>query len=99
MLALEIDHEDLVFVPDFTWSSTVNVVEIVGARPTVDIDLKTQCMDLFHLEKKLKEHLSHKKLIMFVHQHGYPMNMSKISELSKIYDCFVVEDAALRYRF
>tara|TARA_B100000212_G_scaffold45845_1_gene29595 strand:+ start:11340 stop:12437 length:1098 start_codon:yes stop_codon:yes gene_type:complete len=97
LLALEISHEDLVFVPDFTWSSSVNVVEIVGAKPIfIDIDLKTQCMDLLHLEKKLKEHTGHKgkKLIMPVHQHGYPMNMSKISELSKVYDCFVVEDAA-----
>ena len=97
LLALEISKGDIVFVPDFTWSSTVNVVEIVGATPVfVDVDLNNYCMDLNHLNNKLEEFKDHigKKVLLPVHQHGYPMDMEKLNLLAKKNDCLIVEDAA-----
>lgn len=97
LLALDISKNDIVFVPDFTWSSTVNVVELVGAKPIfIDVDSKNYCMDLDHLEKTIHNYKDHKgkKLILPVHQHGYPMDMNSLSKIAIKYNCLVVEDAA-----
>tara|TARA_B100000989_G_scaffold229542_1_gene176437 strand:+ start:8852 stop:9976 length:1125 start_codon:yes stop_codon:yes gene_type:complete len=97
LLALEVSNDDIVFVPDFTWSSTVNVVEIVGATPIfIDVDINNYCMDLNHLDSKLSQYENHpgQKIILPVHQHGYPLEMKKLKKLAKENKCFVVEDAA-----
>ena len=97
LLALDIGKGDIVFVPDFTWSSTVNVVELVGAKPIfIDVDSRNYCMDLGHLEEKIHNYKDHKgkKLILPVHQHGYPMDMNSLSKIATKYSCLVVEDAA-----
>tara|TARA_X000000368_G_C23039736_1_gene716342 strand:+ start:497 stop:1597 length:1101 start_codon:yes stop_codon:yes gene_type:complete len=97
LLALDISEGDIVFVPDFTWSSTVNVVELVGAKPIfIDVDLNNYCMDLLQLKKKIEINKEHKgkKLILPVHQHGYPMDMHALNKIAKKFDCLVIEDAA-----
>ena len=97
LLALDIKKGDIVFIPDFTWSSTVNVIEFVGAIPIfIDVDLKNYCMDIDTLETKVSEYeeIKGKKVILPVHQHGYPMDMEKINIIARKHDCFVIEDAA-----
>ena len=45
--ALNIGRNDEVIIPSFTWVSTANVVEILGAKPIFcDIDLKNFNIDI-----------------------------------------------------
>ena len=44
------------FSTRFTWPSTVNVVEIIGAKPIfIDVSLENHCMDLSKLEETLED--------------------------------------------
>ena len=97
LLALEIKQGDYVFLPDSTWPSTVNVVEIIGAKPIfIDVSLENHCMDLSKLEETLERFKNHsgKKVVMPVHQHGHPMNLTQLNQLKKNYNLLLVEDAA-----
>ena len=71
LLAIEIKQGDYVFTR-LHWPSTVNVVEIIGAKPIfIDVSLENHCMDLSKLEETLRD-LNHsgKKVVMPVHQHA-----------------------------
>mgnify|MGYP001193814781 FL=1 len=92
LAALGIASEDEVIVPAFTWISTANVVEHVGAKVVFcDIDINTFNIDCTEIEKKIT---SKTKAIIPVHLFGLPANMKKINELAKKYNLFVLEDAA-----
>ena len=92
LAALGIASEDEVIVPAFTWISTANVVEHVGAKVVFcDIDINTFNIDCTEIEKKIT---SKTKAIIPVHLFGLPANMKKINELAKKYNLFVIEDAA-----
>ena len=97
LLALELKKGDLVFVPDFTWPATINVIEMVGATPVfIDVNPSNYCMDIKLLEKSLENSNNNncKKVIMPVHQFGFPIDMITINEIADKYNCKVVEDAA-----
>ena len=100
LVALGIKAEDEVIVPAFTWISTANVVEHVGAKLVFcDIDINTFNIDVAQIESKITKYT---KAIIPVHLFGLAADMSAINNIAKKYNLKVVEDAACgfgsRYR-
>jgi dTDP-4-amino-4,6-dideoxygalactose transaminase len=83
---------DEVIVPAFTWISTANVVEHLGAKVVFcDIDLETFNLDV----QKLASLVTNKtKAILPVHLFGMAADMGSINAFAKHYKLWVVEDAA-----
>jgi dTDP-4-amino-4,6-dideoxygalactose transaminase len=89
--ALEIGKGDEVITVAHTFSSTVDAVVRMGARPVfVDVDPETFCMDTASIEDKISEKT---KALLPVHIYGHPADMDAISQLAEHYNLFVVEDA------
>lgn len=81
-----------VVVPAFTWISTANVAEFMGAKPVFcDIDLATFNIDISQIEKCITEKTVG---IIPVHLFGLCADMDPILELARRYNLWVVEDAA-----
>lgn len=100
LVALGIKAGDEVIVPAFTWISTANVVEHVGAKLVFcDIDINTFNIDVAQIESKITKYT---KAIIPVHLFGLAADMSFINNIAKKYNLKVVEDAACgfgsRYR-
>lgn len=92
LVALDIKDGDEVLVSDFSFPASANVIVQVGAKPIfVDIDLKTFCLDLEDLKRKISKKT---KAIMVVHAFGYPADMSEIAKIAKKHHLLVIEDAA-----
>ncbi|MCM8758796.1 MAG: DegT/DnrJ/EryC1/StrS family aminotransferase [Candidatus Omnitrophica bacterium] len=92
LLASNIKQGDEVIVPAYTFPATVNVVELVGAKPVlVDIDLNTYNIDANLIERYITKKT---KAIIVVHVFGNPADMTKIMKIAKRYKLFVIEDAA-----
>ncbi len=92
LAALGLQPGDEVIVPAFTWISTANVVEHLGAKVVFcDIDLTTFNIDLEQLKQKVTPRT---KAIIPVHLFGLAADMDPISKLAKQFDLWVVEDAA-----
>jgi len=92
MVALGIGPGDEVIVPAFTWVSTANAVEYVGATPVFcDIDPETFNIDLEQIESKITEHT---RALVPVHLFGLSCDMSRIMAIAEKHDLMVVEDAA-----
>ena len=90
MAALGIKAGGEVIVPAFTWISTANVVEYMGAKPVfVDIDLSTFNMNPEALKSKITNKT---KAIIAVHLFGLCADMDRIKEIAG--DIPIVEDAA-----
>lgn len=97
--AWKIGEGDAVFVPDFTFFATAEVVSLVGATPIfVDVDPITFNIDPIKLEKKIKEvkvlTKLNPKVIIPVDLFGLPADYDKIEEISMKYDLLILEDAA-----
>jgi len=84
-----------VIVPAFTWVSTANVVEYMGARPVFcDIDLGTFNID----EKQIESHITPRTVgIIPVHLFGLCANMDAIMSIARKHGLWVVEDAACAF--
>lgn len=92
LLALDIKQGDEVIVPAFTWISTANAVEYIGAKPIFcDIDLQTYNLDTTQITSKIT---SKTKAIIPVHLFGLAANMKDVLEIAKKYSLKIVEDAA-----
>tara|TARA_Y100001947_G_scaffold152448_1_gene154041 strand:- start:72 stop:1163 length:1092 start_codon:yes stop_codon:yes gene_type:complete len=92
LAALDINQEDEVIVPDFTFVATANAVKYLGAKViTVDIDEETYCISPKAIEKAIT---SKTKAIVPVHLYGHPANMDEINKIAKNNNVFVIEDAA-----
>lgn len=95
--ALDIGEGDAVFVPGFTFPATANVVEIQKARTVlVDVNPGTYNIDPDKLEEAIQNYSGSEtpKAIIVVHEFGAPVNMTRIMEIAKEHDLYVVEDAA-----
>ncbi len=89
---LDLRPEDEVILPAFTWISTANAVEFLGARPVFcDISL-----DTFNINPGLiREYLStHTKAIFPVALFGLAPDMHEINHIAANHDLRVVEDCA-----
>lgn len=92
LLALGIGPGDEVIVPAFTWVSTANVVERVGATVVfVDISLASFNIDVTQIESKITDRT---RAIIPVHLFGLSADMGPIMDIARRFGLYVVEDAA-----
>lgn len=99
LMAWNIGKNDVVFVPDFTFFSSGEVVAAVGAKPVfVDVDRNTYNIDtqklVFSIENILKEGNNTPKAIIAVDLFGQPANYAEIKKIANKYGLFILEDAA-----
>lgn len=94
-----IKEGDAVFVPDFTFFSSGEVVSFEGATPVfVDVDQDTFNMSPESLERAIKRTLQEGKqmprAIVVVDLFGQPADFTAIKEIAERYDLKILEDAA-----
>lgn len=99
MMSWDIKEGDAVFVPDFTFFSTGEIVSFRGATPIfVDVDKDTFNIDTVKLEKAINRVLEEGKLtpkvIIPVDLFGLPADHIEIERIAKKYNLRVLEDAA-----
>ncbi len=99
MMAWDIREGDAVFVPDFTFFSTGEIVSFRGATPIfVDVDRVTFNIDATKLEKAINKVINEGKLtpkvIIPVDLFGLPADYIEIEKIAKKYNIRVLEDAA-----
>lgn len=99
LMAWGIKEGDAVFLPDFTFFSTGEVVSFVGATPIfVDVDIRTYNIDTDKLEKTIemviREGKLKPKLIIPVDLFGLPANFHEIKRISEKFNLLVLEDGA-----
>jgi len=86
---------DEVIVPAFTWVSTPNVVEYMGARPVFcDIRLDTFNIDVEQIRSKITERTVG---IIPVHLFGLCADLDPILTIAREHGLWVVEDAACAF--
>lgn len=99
MMAWDIKEGDAVFVPDFTFFSTGEIVSFRRGTPIfVDVDRDTFNIDTTKLEKAINKVLEEGKLtpkvIIPVDLFGLPADYMEIEKIAKKYKLKVLEDAA-----
>lgn len=99
MMAWGVKEGDAVFVPDFTFFSTGEIVSFVKATPIfVDVDRATFNLDTIKLEKAIQKIIMEGKLtpkvIIPVDLFGLPANYPEIEKIAKKYNLLVLEDGA-----
>lgn len=97
--ALNIGSGDAVFVPDFTFFSTAEVVSLEGATPVfVDVELDTYNISVTDLERKIKaveaEGRLTPKCIITVDLFGLPADYDGVRAVADKYSLYIVEDGA-----
>jgi UDP-2-acetamido-2-deoxy-ribo-hexuluronate aminotransferase len=99
LIAWDVKEGDAVFVPDFTFFSTGEVVSFNGATPVfVDVDEKTFNIDPIKLtqsiEKTKEEGKLNPRVVIPVDLFGLPANYDEIEKVAKQYNLLVLEDGA-----
>lgn len=99
LMTWNIGRGDAVFVPDFTFFSSGEVVPLVGAEPVfVDIDENTYNISPESLETAIRyvmENTNLKpKVIVAVDLFGQPADFDKIRQIAEQYNLLILEDAA-----
>lgn len=99
LMAWDVKEGDAVFVPDFTFFSTGEVVSFNGATPVfVDVDDKTFNIDTEKLIKSIEEVKEagnlNPKVVIPVDIFGLPANYGEIEKIAKQYGLLVLEDGA-----
>ena len=99
LMSWGIGKGDAVFVPDFTFFATAEVVPCVGAIPIfVDVDEDTFNISVEALEKAIEKTLEEGKLcprvIIAVDLFGQPADYSQIREVADKYGMLLLEDGA-----
>jgi len=92
LLALDIQKDDEVLLPSFTFVATANAVVSTGAKPIfVDILKDNYTIDPLDLKKKITKKT---KVIIPVHLYGHMAYMEIIKEIAKKNNLKIIEDAA-----
>lgn len=99
MMAWDIKEGDAVFVPDFTFFSTGEIVSFRGATPIfVDVDKDTFNIDPIKLEQAINKVVEEGKLapkvIIPVDLFGLPADYNEVNRIAKKYNLRVLEDGA-----
>jgi perosamine synthetase len=95
VVALCLAPGDEVIVPAFTWVSTANVIEYMGAKPVFcDVDLATYNIDVEQAESLVTERTVG---IVPVHLFGLCAEMDGVLALARRHGLWVVEDAACAF--
>jgi len=90
---------DAVFVPDFTFFASAEVVALEGATPVfVDVDDTTYNIDTVSLEKAIQQVLAEgeltPKVVVAVDLFGLPANYPLVKAVAKKYGLLILEDGA-----
>ncbi len=89
---LNLSPSDEVITTSITWPSTVNNIEICGARPIfADVEKDTLQISSDDIAKKITEHT---KAVIPVHFAGAPVDLDEIRRLCKSNNIEIIEDAA-----
>ena len=98
LMALGIKKDDAVFVPSFTFASTIEVVPLTGAIPImVDIDINTFNMDPESLKRSIlvaKELGLNPSTVIPVDLFGLPADYYAINEIARNENLKVIGDSA-----
>lgn len=99
MMAWGIKEGDAVFVPDFTFFASAEVIAFENATPVFyDVDENTFNADVSSLERAIEKVKSEKiltpKAIIAVDLFGQPANYVEIEKVAKKYGLLLLEDAA-----
>lgn len=99
LMAWKIGEGDAVFVPDFTFFSSGEVVSYAGATPVfVDIDKDTFNISVDSLENAIQcvieEGYLTPKVIIAVDLFGQPADYPSIRKIAEKYDLMILEDGA-----
>lgn len=99
LMAWGIGEGDVVFLPDFTFFSTGEVVSFRGATPVfIDVDRDTFNIDIVKLEAAIQKTIEEGKLtpkvIIPVDLFGLPANYPEIEKLAEKYNLLILEDGA-----
>lgn len=99
LMAWDVKEGDAVFVPDFTFFASGEVVSFNGATPVfVDVDADTFNIDPIKfeqaVEKVLKEGKLTPKVVVPVDLFGLPADYAAIQEIADKYNLLVLEDSA-----
>lgn len=99
LMAWDIGVGDAVFVPDFTFFSTGEIVAFEGATPVfVDVDENTFNISVDSLEYQIKKVIEEGKLrpkaVIPVDLFGLPADYEKIYKVAKQYNLLILEDGA-----
>lgn len=90
--ALNIGKEDEVITPSMTWVSTLNLIDMAGAKPVLsDIDPSTLMMTPEMIKPLITPRT---KAVIPVHFAGAPADMDGFRELSRQHGFTLIEDAA-----
>lgn len=97
--AMGIGPGDAVFVPDFTFFASAEVVAAVGATPVfVDVDEETFNMSVESLQEAYDRKSLHRgntpKAVMTVDLFGLPAAYPQISDFARKHSLMIIEDAA-----
>jgi len=91
-ILINLNKNDEVLLPSFTFTSTANCIVMRGAKPVfVDINKQNLNMDIQDLEKKITKKT---KAVFLVHYGGFSLDMEKLINLKKKYKFYIIEDAA-----
>jgi len=90
---------DAVFVPDFTFFSSAEVVSLEGATPVfVDVDTATYNIDAEDLDKAIKTVIDEGRLrprvVVAVDLFGLPANYPAVRAVADKYNLLILEDGA-----
>ncbi len=99
LMAWGIGKGDLVFVPDFTYFSSGEVVSAVGAAPCfVDVDRRSYDLDPSRLEEAIRKVIAEgkyaPKAVIAVDLFGLPADMPAIRAICDKYGLLLLEDGA-----
>lgn len=99
LMTWNVGKGDAVFVPDFTFFSTGEVVAAVGATPIfVDVEWRTFNISVEDLEKKIDQVICDKhlipKAIIGVDLFGLPARFKELREIADRYKMYLLEDGA-----
>lgn len=99
LMAWGIKEGDAVFVPDFTFFATGEVVSFEGATPVfIDVDKDTFNMDPEKLEEAVREVVNEgrltPRLVIPVDLFGLPADYEKIQAVAEKYGMKILEDGA-----
>ncbi|MEE3362499.1 MAG: DegT/DnrJ/EryC1/StrS family aminotransferase [Anaerovoracaceae bacterium] len=99
MLVWQFEKTDAVFVPDFTFFASAEVVALAGATPIfVDVDQDTFNIDPVKLEEQIERVLAEGTLrpraVVPVDLFGLPADHKAVRKTADKYGMYVLEDAA-----
>jgi len=92
LLAVGIDIDDEVIIPNRTWIATAHAAQLLGAKIVlVDVEKDRPIIDIGQVEDKITNKT---KIIIPVHMNGRSADMERLNNLANKFGITIIEDAA-----